>query len=152
MVCQQDGHWKSQQSNFTVRHEWDYNDWWKDRRWGWVSKSLALKESREWGRWEWGQVPDQRPSSLLSYWVLSLPNPAHRFCWEMLEERTSRVVRWLRILLTVQGTQVRSLAWEDSTCSGAIKPMHRNYWNPHALEPTLFNERSRHNEKLAHHN
>ena len=29
--------------------------------------------------------------------------------------------QWLRILLSVQGTQVRPLVWEDSTCHGATK-------------------------------
>ena len=42
--------------------------------------------------------------------------------------RTSLVVQWLRIHLPMQGTQVSSLVWEDPTCHGATKPMHRNYW------------------------
>ena len=29
--------------------------------------------------------------------------------------------------LPMQETQVQSLAWEDPTCHGATKPMHRNY-------------------------
>ncbi|XP_059856119.1 telomeric repeat-binding factor 2-interacting protein 1 isoform X2 [Delphinus delphis] len=40
---------------------------------------------------------------------------------------TSLVVRWLRICLPMQGTQVRSLVQEDPTCRGATKPVHHNY-------------------------
>ena len=40
---------------------------------------------------------------------------------------TSLVAQWLRIHLPMQGTQVRSLVWEDPTCSGATKPMCHNY-------------------------
>ena len=35
---------------------------------------------------------------------------------------TSLVAQWLRICLTMQGTQVQALAWEDPTCRGATKP------------------------------
>ena len=41
--------------------------------------------------------------------------------------RTSLVVQWLRIHLPMQGTRFRALVWEDPTCRGAAKPMHRNY-------------------------
>ena len=37
-------------------------------------------------------------------------------------ERTSGGVQWVGIL-TVQGTWVQSLVWEDPTCLGATKPM-----------------------------
>ena len=47
---------------------------------------------------------------------------------------TSLVVQWLRIRLPMQGTQVRALVREDSTCRGATKPVHHNYWAC-ALEP-----------------
>ena len=40
---------------------------------------------------------------------------------------TSLVAQWLGILLPMQGSQVRSLVWEDSTCRRAAKPMCRNY-------------------------
>ena len=33
----------------------------------------------------------------------------------------------LRIRLPMQGTQVRSLVWEDPTCRGATKPASHNY-------------------------
>ena len=40
---------------------------------------------------------------------------------------TSLVVQWLRIHLPMQGTQVRSMVWEDPTCQRATKPMNHNY-------------------------
>ena len=46
----------------------------------------------------------------------------------------SLVVQWLRILLPMQGTRVRSLLWEDPTCRRAFEPMHHNGahvpWSP----------------------
>ena len=33
----------------------------------------------------------------------------------------------LRICLLMQGTQVRSLVWEDPTCCGAAKPVCHSY-------------------------
>ena len=52
---------------------------------------------------------------------------------------TSLVVLWLRIHLPVQGTQVRSLVWEDPTCHRATKPVHHSCWAcaPQLLKPTL---------------
>ena len=40
---------------------------------------------------------------------------------------TSLVAQWLRICLSMQGTQVRSLVWEDPTCRGGTKPVSHNY-------------------------
>ena len=54
-----------------------------------------------------------------------------------------------RMCLPIQGRQIRSLLWEDTTCCGATKPTHHNYtihafWNPWAI----VREKSRHhNEK-----
>ena len=58
---------------------------------------------------------------------------------------TSVMVQWLRLHLPMQGTWVRSLAWEDSACFRATKPtnhncsalqlMSCNYWSPHTLNP-----------------
>ena len=41
--------------------------------------------------------------------------------------RTILVVQWLRIHLTMQGTLVQSLVWEDPTYCGAAKPVRHNY-------------------------
>ena len=71
---------------------------------------------------------------------------------EYTSRRTSLVFQWLRIRLPVHGTQVWSLIQEDSTCCGATKPVHCNYWSPSAVEPMLHNRRSRCNEKPVHYN
>ena len=63
--------------------------------------------------------------------------------------RTSLVVQWWRIHMSMQETQVRSLIQEDLTCRGAAQPMHHHYW-AHTLEPWLCNRRSNHNEKPMH--
>ena len=52
--------------------------------------------------------------------------------------RTSLVAQWLRICLPMQGTRVRALLWEDSTCRRATKPVRHNYWAC-TLEPTSHN-------------
>ena len=39
----------------------------------------------------------------------------------------SLVAQWLRIRLSMQGTRVRALVWEDPTCHGATKPVRYNY-------------------------
>ena len=41
--------------------------------------------------------------------------------------RASLVVQWLRICLSMQGTRVRALVWEDPTCRGATGPVSHNY-------------------------
>ena len=55
------------------------------------------------------------------------------YCIEILLQ-TSLVVQWLKIHLSVWGTGVWSLVWEDSTSHEATKPLFHNYW-AHALEP-----------------
>ena len=74
--------------------------------------------------------------------------------------------RWRRLPWwssgALQGTWVRSLVWEDPTCCKTTKPLCHNYWSTNAqepvscrtwslraLEPTLHNEKSCHNEKPA---
>ena len=55
--------------------------------------------------------------------------------------------QWLRIRLSMQGTWVQSLVWENPTCHGATKSKHHNSWSQYALEPVLCNKSSHHNEK-----
>ena len=40
--------------------------------------------------------------------------------------------------------------WIQSTCCGATKPMHHNYWSPRTLEPGLCKRRSHCDEKPTH--
>ena len=58
----------------------------------------------------------------------------------------------------MQGTRVRTLFQENSTCCRVAKPEHHNYSSSleptshnyqclHTLEPVLCNKRSHHNEK-----
>ena len=51
------------------------------------------------------------------------------------QKGTSLMAQWLRICLPMQGTRVRSLVREDTTCHRATKPVRHNYWAC-ALEPT----------------
>ena len=44
-----------------------------------------------------------------------------------LPAEASLMAQWLRIHLSVQGTWIPSLVWEDHTCCGATKPVHHNY-------------------------
>ena len=60
-------------------------------------------------------------------------------------------------LLPVQGTWVRFLVWEDSTCLGAAKFVSHNFSahvlqipKPMSLELVLGNKRSHRNEKPVH--
>ena len=55
---------------------------------------------------------------------------ARKFSWLDLQNtsRASLVAQWLRICLPMQGTPVRALVWEDTTCRGATGPMSHNYW------------------------
>ena len=42
----------------------------------------------------------------------------------------SLVVQWLRIRLSMQGTRVLFLVWEDSTCCRAIESAHHKVTEP----------------------
>ena len=53
-------------------------------------------------------------------------------------DRTSLVVQWLRIHLSMQGTQVQSLIREDPICCRATKRM-RHIYRAYALEPVNHN-------------
>ena len=46
----------------------------------------------------------------------------HKFITEFVEG-TSLMTQWLRIRLPREGTWVQSLAWEDSTCQRATRPV-----------------------------
>ena len=57
--------------------------------------------------------------------------------WDLFQEykagstlkkiRASLVAQWLRVCLSMQGTRVQALVWEDPTCRGATRPVSRNY-------------------------
>ena len=81
-------------------------------------------------------------------------------CWFIIKDIAwvFLVALWIGICLRMQGTQVRSLVQEDSTCLGATKPVRHNYWacvlqllKPVCLEPVLCNTGSHCDEKPVHH-
>ena len=63
---------------------------------------------------------------------------------------TSLLVQWLRIHLSMQGTQVQTLLQNDPMCHVATITLSHNYWSLHTLEPVLCNKRSHCNEKPTH--
>ena len=78
---------------------------------------------------------------------------------------TSLVAQWLRIRLPMQGTWVRAVVQEDTTCHGVAKPVRvpqllslcsrarkPQLLKPAWLEPVLCNKRSHCNEKPVHRN
>ena len=70
--------------------------------------------------------------------------------WVKTQRRTSLVVQWLNVCLPMQGSQVRSLVQEDSTCLGATRPMCHNYW-AHTLELARAGDKRSHcSEKPGH--
>ena len=52
-----------------------------------------------------------------------------------LTSGTSLEVHWVSFHLSVQGTKVQSLVWEDPTRCGATKPERYNYWSPCTESP-----------------
>ena len=67
------------------------------------------------------------------------------------------MVQGLGVLLSMQGTWVRSLVQEHSTCHGATKFVCHNYrahalqlLKPECREPKLPSRRNHHNEKPVH--
>ena len=63
-------------------------------------------------------APPGKPPLLIFNWVV---------CLFKIELWASLVVQWLRIRLPMQGTRVRALVREDSTCCGATKATCHNY-------------------------
>ena len=146
-------------------------------------ESQGMSEQR-WEEREWSLclhfdllVPGASSSSQQSHRPINRLPVYIRLSWisspaiKSIQRGTSLVAQWLRICLPMQGTQVRSLVWEDPTCRGAAKPVHHNYWacaleptshnywarvpqllKPACLEPVLHNKRSHRNEKPVHRN
>ena len=61
--------------------------------------------------------------------LCQVPHPLNEAFLDILIKNagTSLVVQWLRIRLSMQGTWVQALVWEDPTCRGATKPVRHNY-------------------------
>ena len=65
------------------------------------------------------------PFALFSLPIQILMSPRNTF--KDIPRRASLVAQRLRICLTMQGTWVRTLVWEDPTCGGATRPVSHNY-------------------------
>ena len=63
------------------------------------------------------------PTKINSKWIMDLSVKQKK------KSGVSLVAQWLRILLPMQGTRVRTLVRvrEDPTCRGATKPVRHNY-------------------------
>ena len=79
-------------------------------------------------------------------WMSTSPVPCLQLHWlpvfhyeleslTVIKNRTSLVVQWSRILLPVNGTQVRSPVQEDHTCQGAAKPTCLSIYRVAMLQP-----------------
>ena len=91
-----------------------------------------------------GKTWQLQGTRVVSLWLSGLqtfPNPQD-YDWKK-QRRTSLVVEWLRICLSVLGTLVQTLVWEDPMCCRATKPMCHIYWAC-ALEPSCCNYCCRH--------
>ena len=64
---------------------------------------------------------------LLEDYLEKLKSYLNHFALKSTMLRASLVAQWLRICLLMQGTWVRALVWEDSTCHGASRPVSHNY-------------------------
>ena len=99
----------------------------KPRWWG----SLLLSATQSPADWGMTLKWDVYLSGLVS---MTLPeaNESYSAIW------TSLMVQWLRILLPMQRTQVRSLFQEDPTGHRTAKPVHHSYWanTQKPLKPT----------------
>ena len=110
---------------------------------------------REWKKWVviGGQI-EFRKIFLCIKWEIhsslgidwSDPLIRREFSLGKEQKWSSLMVQQWRAHLPKQGTWVRSLVWEYSTCHGATKHMSPSYWSPPALEPVLHSKRSHCNE------
>ena len=88
-------------------------------------------------KWEWRRVHEGLPNQWLQHWV---KKKAAGLPWWS---------QWLRIRLPSQGTWLRSLVLEDSTCCGAAERGRHDYWSYPRLEPVLH-KRSPRSETPSH--
>ena len=134
-------------------------------------RTAILKKTRDNKCW-WGN--GEKGTLVRCWWECKLVQPLWKTVWRFLIKLkigTSLVAQWLRIHLPMQGTRVRALVQEDTTCHGAAKLVHHNYWacalesashnywahlpqllKPSRLEPMICNKRSHRSEKPTCHN
>ena len=109
------------------------------------------KTSYLFNRPSWKILHQSKPHQLPKLMSLILPHKVNVFTWNRFSSgadmtqsrlfcflknttnRTSLVVQWIKIYLPMQGTQVRFLVGDDSTCCRATKPVGHDCW-VHALQ------------------
>ena len=69
--------------------------------------------------------------------------------FKIKEKRTSLVVEWIGVRLSMQGTRIRSLFREDPTCHGTTKVRVPKLLKPVCLEPHVCSKRSQHMRSLC---
>ena len=62
----------------------------------------------------------------------SLSRIYEKKCSSKMSSFRTLVAEWRRIRPRMQGTQVQSLIWEESTCHRAVKPVCHNYGSLHS--------------------
>ena len=146
---------KEIKSWYVLHHGWSLKTWWSVEEanhknphivWFYLSETTRVGKSMEtegrlmfargWGEGRKGhdclKIFSVKMSGTGSRWWLHNAvnglNVNTLFAWKWLILGTFSVVQQLRICLPVQGTQVWSLAGEDSTCHRVTKPTHHKYW------------------------
>ena len=120
---------------------------------------MRNSENKDFSQWGWGslagrKLEDSGTTSLLK--GKQKPVNLEFYCKNIFQKmskmkvRVSLVVQWLRIFLSMQGTQVWCLVLKDPTCHEALKLLHHNYWSPWTQDPMLHNKRSHCSEKPMH--
>ena len=123
------------------------NDRWMDEDVAHVHNGIhsALKERIKWCHLQqqrWTQIIMLSEVRMMPYqcitYMWNLKNDTNEFIYVKEKQThtqktygTSLAVQCIRIHRSRQGTRVWSLLREDSTCCGATKPMHHNYWALH---------------------
>ena len=104
------------------------------RDWGKEEKGMTEDKMAGWHHWlnghesEWTPGVGDRQGGLAccNSWGRIELGTTEWLNWTELNWQTDRislVVLWIEICLSMQGTEVQSLIWEDSTCCRATKPM-----------------------------
>ena len=108
-------------------------DWWKMRK---EMHYLAILRKQGWKQ-QSGKREDRTViRAYLAHCLSALTRILDRNVFAIkTQSGTSLVVQWIRICLSMQGTQVWSLVWEDSTCLWATEPSVPQLLSPSTLEP-----------------
>ena len=124
-----------------------------------TSYLMRNSENKDFSQWGWGSLAGRKledSGTTSSLKGKQKPVNLEFYCKNIFQKmskmkvRASLVVQWLRIFLSMQGTQVWCLVLKDPTCHEALKLLHHNYWSPCTQDPMLHNKRSHCSEKPMH--